>query len=174
MTDTMRRTATLATTIAAATLAATASLSAQQHQAEKRTVELSEQNQSDVHGRALIYTPGAGAAQPAQGGEAGTAKHRVDLALKGLEAGETYRIHLHGGTCAKGGQVIMPLLKVKANDEGRATGTATVPAEKLAAAEGEKTGKHANVFVQARLPDDTPVACGDVPRMQPSTQTNTS
>ena len=116
-----------------------------------RTVQLSERNESGVKGTVEIF-------EAARSAESEMAKHLIDLDLESLEAGATYRVHLHGGTCAEGGQVVTPVASVEADAEGRGKATAELPAEKLSrrtAAREAKTGseeeqRHPALFLQAR------------------------
>lgn len=131
-----------------------------------RTVELAERNDSDVKGEIEIYE-----ADRLPGQE--MAKHRVDMKLRGLESGETYRVHLHGGTCEKGGQVVTPLARIEADDAGRGEATTKVEREQMSrktdtraaatAEPGTEKREHPSLFLQARQPDGTSVACGDLP-----------
>lgn len=125
-----------------------------------RTVKLSEENESGVKGTAALHPP-----------EGEREKHLVDVRLKGLDAGETYRLHLHGGACARDGQVITPVAGVEADAEGKAEATAELSVETLtpvssaraAEAEADPKRRHPALFLQARSADGTAVACGDVP-----------
>lgn len=155
-----------ATTLAAALLASPAAAQQEKPQEKTtadRTVKLSEQNDSEVHGTAMVYEAGRAEGETA-------AKHHVRLRLQGLERGETYRVHLHGGTCERGGQVITPLARIEAGETGRGEATAELP-EKTAAATKAEAGagpkptearEHAALFLQARDADGRGVACGDV------------
>lgn len=128
-----------------------------------RTVKLSEKNESGVKGTAALH--------PSEGE---MAKHVVDVRLQGMEAGATYRLHLHGGTCARDGQVITPVASVEADTEGEAEATAELSVETLtpassaraAEAEADPKRRHPALFLQARSADGAAVACGDVPMKQ--------
>lgn len=170
MREPTRHATALGTMLAVAALVVAAPAAAQEkghghdHDETDATVKLSPKNGSSVHGTALVHDAG---------GEGDMDAHRVEVRLKGLEADETYRVHLHRGTCAEGGPVLLGLNEVTADPEGRGISTTALPAEKLAQkmresqggktemAAGEKA--HPPVFVQAHLPGGTPAACGDVP-----------
>lgn len=173
MSDLTRHATTVGTMLAVAALTVAAPAAAQEkqekhdkheHDRTDATVKLSPKNGSSVHGTALIRD---------DAGEGDMDAHRVEVRLKGLEAGGTYRVHLHRGTCTEGGPVLLGLNEVKADPEGEGASTTTLPAEKVAQkmeesrddrsemAAGEKA--HPPVFVQAHLPGGTPAACGDVP-----------
>lgn len=111
--------------------------------------------------------------------------HRVVLALDGLREGRTYPAHIHRGTCAEGGPVLIPLESVQADASGAGSSTTSISARQIREAMqemmGEREGmmregmegrammgerghmKHPPVFIMAHLPDGTPAACGDVP-----------
>jgi hypothetical protein len=170
MSELTRHATAVGTMLAVAALTVAAPAAAQEKQ-EKHdddrtdaTVKLSPKNGSSVHGTALIRD---------DAGEGDMDAHRVEVRLKGLEADATYRVHLHRGTCAEGGPVLLGLDEVHGDPEGQGASTTTLPAEKVAQkmkesqgdraemAAGEKA--HPPVFVQAHLPGGTPAACGDVP-----------
>ena len=176
-------------TLALAALSAPVPASAQQEMEEPITVELSPVGESGVSGTAVIHTmaPGRHGEMMDEGehgemmeeGEHGEMMrdesmhdHEVEVTLQGLEAGETYPVHVHRGTCAEGGDVFHPLAGVTAGDGGEGTSTTTVTAaemsEKMAEMEMGMEGdqgmeEHPSFFVMAHLPDGTPAACGDVP-----------
>ena len=168
MRNSFRTIASLCATTLAAVLLASPAAAQQEKPQEKtkadRTVQLSEQNDSEVHGTAHVYETGGTAGES-------TPKHHVRLRLQGLERGEIYHVHLHGGTCEKGGQVITPLTRIEAGETGRGEDTATLPEEASAATKTEagaapnstEAREHAALFLQARDSNGTAVACGDVP-----------
>lgn len=155
-----------------AALAITPALAAQQEaekedQEKKVTVTLEAKNDSGITGTAVL------AAAP--GAETPDA-HTVTLELSGVEAGQTYPAHIHGGTCEEGGGVVAALESVAAEGQ-MASATTTITPDQLAmgetgdeptemaAEEGEERG-HGPLFIQVHLPDGTPAACGNVPMME--------
>lgn len=154
------------------------------------TVQLAPRNDSGIRGTARIYEsePEAEVGEEAEGEaheeeyeheegeehEEESHAHRVVVRLEGLEAGQTYPVHIHQGSCAAGGPVLMPLESVEAEPSGSGSATTTISARQLAEAmekmeaggEGEMEGEgheHPTVFIQAHQPGGTPAACGDVP-----------
>lgn len=166
--------------LALAALSAPVPASAQQEMEKPLTVELSPVGESGVSGTAVIHSMAPeGHGEMMEEGEHGEMMreesmhdHEVEVMLQGLEAGETYPVHVHRGSCAEGGDVFHPLASVTAGDAGEGTSTTTVTAaemsEKMAEMEmgmeeGEGMKQHPSFFVMAHLPDATPAACGDVP-----------
>lgn len=154
-------------------LAIAPALAAQEEAAEKAdqekkyTVTLASANDSGITGTAVL----AAAAEDER-----PDAHSITLELSGVEAGQTYPAHIHGGTCEEGGGVVAALEPVVA--EGQMASATTVitpdqlamadtgdePAE-MAAEEGEEEEHegHGPLFIQVHLPDGTPAACGNVP-----------
>lgn len=192
MSTTLNRASRLITLLA---LAGVTAVSAQQegpaetsHQEQEAevTVELAPRNDSGIHGTARIYEP-----EPESEMEEGEAHeeeyeheegyeqeeqgemhaHSVVVELHGLASGQSYPVHVHRGSCAEGGPVLLPLESVAAGSEGAGSSTTTLTASDLAAAmekaesEGEDTEghEHPSLFLQAHRPGGTPAACGDVP-----------
>lgn len=103
--------------------------------------------------------------------------HRFEVELRGLEPGEAYPVHLHQGTCADGGPVVLGFETVRAGTSGTGTSRTRVsfremaaklfarddaPPEEHARAEHGRPEVHPPLFVQAHGPDGTPAACGDL------------
>lgn len=197
MLKTLRRAAGLAAVLA---LAGVTAVSAQEKETAKEkaaaggqeaevTVQLAPKNDSGVRGTARIYEsePEAEVEEEAEAEEHGeeyehgegeeheeSHAHRVVVELEGLEAGQTYPVHVHRGSCAEGGPVLIPLESVEAGASGSGSATTTISGRQLAEAmekmesegEGEMEGEgheHPSVFIQAHQPGGTPAACGDVP-----------
>lgn len=155
------------------------------------TVELIPREDGGIHGVVRIYSlrGGGQAAKRGQDGEAdgGGAEgqggesdgagamhaHRFVVELRGLEAGRTHPVHLHHGSCAEGGPVVLPLESVAADGEGSGTSRTVLSPEEMMermremsdAGDGGNGGHgtlHPPFFVQAHRPDGTPAACGDL------------
>lgn len=155
-----------------------APLAAQEHEHEGMhegmTVSLASKNDSGVSGTATLRE-----AEDAMGGPAPA----VVLDLTGVEAGATYSVHVHKGTCATGGGVVTALTSVAA--EGTtATATTVLTQEQIASLreahgdmtdmamqaddeedEDEEAEEESSLFIQVHLPNGTPAACGDIPMM---------
>lgn len=144
---------------------------AEKPEEKKVTVTLSPVNESGISGTAVL-ADAADAEEPRA--------HRVTLELSGLEAGQTYPAHVHGGSCEEGGGVVVALESVTA-EGAMASATTILTPEMVAMAaagdeptemaaeegEGEEMEKpHGPLFIQVHLPDGTPAACGDVPMME--------
>lgn len=139
-----------------------------EEQEKKVTVTLESKNDSGITGTAVLA-----AAPEAESPDA----HTVTLELSGLEAGQTYPAHIHGGTCDEGGGVVAALESVAAEAE-MASATTTITPDQLAmgetadeptemaAEEEEGEEAHGPLFIQVHLPDGTPAACGNVPMME--------
>jgi hypothetical protein len=76
----------------------------------------------------------------------------IELKLNGLKKGVKYTAHIHSGTCAAGGPVVVPLTAPDPSGMSRTT----VAVASLASA-GQQ------MFIQAHGAKDAPVACGDLP-----------
>lgn len=79
----------------------------------------------------------------------------VTVTLEGLEAGVAYPVHIHGGRCAAGGPVEVPLGRITASAEGTGRLTSRVA--------GSDLSPDSPAFVQAHGPDGAAVACADIP-----------
>jgi hypothetical protein len=66
-----------------------------------------------------------------------------------------YPMHIHEGTCAEGGRVVVPLTTVEGQESGEGTATTTFPASQLS-----PTGTY---FIWIHSPTGEPVACADLP-----------
>lgn len=126
---------------AAATAASFADPDRAQEMEPEVTVELSEKNGSGVTGTARIYEKGEmgehremeeDEAHEREKGERGKMHaHRVVVELRGLEAGATYPVHVHQGTCAEGGGVVLPLESVTGGEDGTGSSTTEVSPEQM-------------------------------------------
>ena len=88
-----------------------------------------------------------------------TASHEGDdatvtVTLEGLEPGVAYPVHIHGGRCAAGGPVEVPLGRITASAEGTGRLTSRVA--------GSDLSPDRPAFVQAHGPDGAAVACADI------------
>ena len=82
----------------------------------------------------------------------------VELRVSGLAAGSWHAVHLHTGSCAAQGAVVLPFPDIYANERGVAKLVTTLPTD--AAANFVAAGYYINVHAAA---GDTPgIACGDV------------
>jgi hypothetical protein len=104
------------------------------------TIALGEMNESGVSGEAM-------------------AMHSDDavvviLELEGLPGEGQYNAHIHGGSCADGGPVLVALNPVAGLADGTGTSTTTLEADELSA--------DASHFVMVHGEGGTPVACGDM------------
>lgn len=144
---------------------------AAQEKQPDHVVDLAPKNGSSVQGKALVYEVGAESAGTKAEEKA---DHRVVLKLRGLESDGSYRVHLHGGTCAEGGQVLFPLEAVATGDRDRGTSRTEVSREELIrliedqeqeqeAGDRPSEREHPALFLQVDRPGGTPAACGDVP-----------
>lgn len=141
------------------------------------TVELAPRNDSGIHGTARIHDVEEAEHEEAEEEEHAEAHehgekhgHRVVVELRGLETGASYPVHVHRGSCAEGGPVLMPLEAVDAGPDGTGSSTTTITAAQMAEKAKEMEGEHPPVYVQAHLPDGTPAACGDVPMEDEDTE----
>jgi len=78
----------------------------------------------------------------------------VQISLNGLKDGQAYPAHIHQGTCASDGPVVVELDSITASGT-TGQSTTTVEAAKLSA--------NQSYFVQAHDPTGAPVACSDLP-----------
>ena len=108
------------------------------------TVPMAAVGESGVSGEAIL-TP-AGAAT------------EVSVTLNGLEPGSTHPGHIHQGSCASPGSVVVPLSEITADASGSGTMTtsAAVPTDSVT------SGGH---IVQYHGDGGAPIACGDVMHM---------
>lgn len=83
----------------------------------------------------------------------------VMVELKGGRNGTTYPSHIHEGTCAKEGKVVVPLNSVKVGADGSGSSTTMVPTSTLDSARTQ----YGSLFEQSHFPNMTPAACGDIP-----------
>lgn len=148
---------------------------------ERMTVTLHGVNDSGIEGKARMSH-----AEEAE--EPGT--HQVAIKLTGTTEGDIHPAHIHQGSCAEGGPVVVALSPVQAGPEVATSTTQLVvsevlaqaratQAERLAEAE-ERTEEpeyveargdleeaaadeaHPPLFIQVHAPDGAPVACGDI------------
>lgn len=85
----------------------------------------------------------------------------VVLTLSGLAPGSEHAAHIHAGSCASQGAVLYPLMTVKADSEGKATVTTTIP--NVTSIPG--SGWYVNVHHSTELGTQTgfdPITCGNV------------
>ena len=85
---------------------------------------------------------------------AGSDALTIKLEVLGLEGGTEYPAHLHGGTCAEGGDVIAELNSPTVASVGLGSSLTELSPDVM-----EAGGSY---FVQLHLPDGTPAACADV------------
>jgi Cu/Zn superoxide dismutase len=82
----------------------------------------------------------------------------VELRVSGLTPGSWHAVHLHTGSCAAQGAVVLPFPDIYANERGVAKLVTTLPTD--AAANFVAAGYYINVHAAT---GDTPgIACGDV------------
>lgn len=107
--------------------------------------ELAPIDRSGVTGHAFGEVEGEGAA--------------LTLTVEGLEAGTAYPAHIHSGSCAAGGPVVVGLGEITAQEDGSGGVTREVTADELPEDE--------TLFIQVHGADGTAVACGDLNRGGP-------
>jgi hypothetical protein len=78
----------------------------------------------------------------------------VILELEGLPGEGQFNAHVHGGSCADGGPVLVALNPVTGLADGTGTSTTTLEADEL-----DPAVSH---FVMVHGEGGTPVACGDM------------
>lgn len=105
------------------------------------TVTLAAVGESGVSGEAIL-TPSAGQTE-------------VTVTLTGLEPSSTHPGHIHLGSCAAPGAVVVPLSEITADSTGSGTMTATA----AIATDSATAGNH---IVQYHGEGGTPIACGEI------------
>jgi hypothetical protein len=78
----------------------------------------------------------------------------VILELEGLPGEAQYAAHIHAGTCAQGGPVVVPLNPVAGLADGTGTSTTTL--------EADEVGTDTPHFIMIHGEGGTPIACGDM------------
>ena len=89
----------------------------------------------------------------------GTSDTQVQITLNGLEPNSAHAGHIHQGTCASLGSVVVPLPEITAdaNGTGTATGSATVQTSTL------HSGQHVISYHQSGSANPgAPIACGEI------------
>lgn len=105
------------------------------------TVSMSPLGDSGVNGE-VIVTPAAGQSE-------------VMVTLTGLEPNSTHPGHIHEGSCATPGSVVVPLSEITAD----ATGSGTMTATAAIAADAALDGQH---IVMYHGEGGTPIVCADL------------
>jgi len=110
---------------------------------------LSPKNNSSVTGNAKLNFIGVG-------------KLQVQIQVSGLTPNSVHPEHIHGGTCADGGPIILPLNNLTAGPDGNATSTTIIDGPPWFTIPGR--GWFINVHQGPTLSDGeaTPITCGDV------------
>ncbi|HSH44987.1 MAG TPA: CHRD domain-containing protein [Longimicrobiales bacterium] len=103
-------------------------------------VTLASVDRSGVTGRAFGERTGDGAA--------------LTLTVEGLEPDVAYPAHIHSGTCASGGPVVVGLGEITAQADGSGGVSRDVTADELVDEE--------SLFVQVHASDGEAIACGDL------------
>jgi hypothetical protein len=78
----------------------------------------------------------------------------VILELEGLPGEAQYAAHIHTGTCAEGGPVLVPLNPVAGLADGTGTSTTTL--------EADEVGTDTPHFIMVHGEGGTPLACGNM------------
>jgi len=78
----------------------------------------------------------------------------VILELEGLPGEAQYAAHIHAGTCAAGGPVVVPLNPVAGLADGTGTSTTTL--------EADEVGTDTPHFIMVHGEGGTPLACGNM------------
>lgn len=85
----------------------------------------------------------------------GSDAYTVKMELMGLTGGTTYTAALHAGTCDSPGALVTELNDATSGSIGIGSSTTSIPRDRIDEADA--------LHIQARLPDGTVAACGDVP-----------
>lgn len=112
-----------------------------QAQGMATTVTMEGVGDSGVSGEAIL-TPAGGQSE-------------VTVTLSGLEPNATHAGHIHQGTCAAPGSVVVPLSEVTADASGSGTMTTTA----AIAADSATAGQHVVVY---HGEGGTPIVCGEI------------
>jgi hypothetical protein len=84
---------------------------------------------------------------------------QVMVRLMGSTANATHQGHIHSGTCASPGAVVVPLQSISVDAQGSGTSTSTVDVPIHTAANGQ----HIVVYHEAGGSPGAPVVCGEIP-----------
>lgn len=86
----------------------------------------------------------------------GTSDTQVQITLNGLQPNSTHAGHIHQGTCANLGSVVVPLPEITADANGTATATGSVAVQTSTL----HSGQHVVSYHESGGP--APIACGEI------------